>query len=119
MGSFRGKGSPPVRRSLKVGILDLIARKPVRSAYTRLMYPNFASIMPQAVGVWAEQLGHEVHYVTYTGLEDLPPKFPDTASLGSSERKASSPSSAGRTRGPILVTPGTTSITSSASPTGP
>ncbi len=77
MGDFDGSGSPPVRRSLKVGILDLIAKKPERSAYTRLMYPNFASIMPQAVGVWAEELGHEVHYDIYTGLEDLPPRFPD------------------------------------------
>ena len=27
--------------------------------------------MAQAVGVWAEQLGHRVQYLTYTGFEDL------------------------------------------------
>jgi hypothetical protein len=35
------------------------------------MLPNFASIMPQAVAVWAEELGCDVHYVTFTGSEDL------------------------------------------------
>jgi hypothetical protein len=35
------------------------------------MLPNFASIMPQAVAVWAEELGCQVHYVTFTGSEDL------------------------------------------------
>jgi hypothetical protein len=56
---------------LTVGIVDLIAKKPIDSAYTRLMYPSFASIMPQAVGVWAEELGHDVRYLTYTGRENL------------------------------------------------
>lgn len=32
--------------------------------------------MPQAVGVWVEELGHEVHYVTYTGFEDLYRELP-------------------------------------------
>jgi hypothetical protein len=58
-------------RRLRIGIVDLIARKPVDTPYTRLMYPSFASIMPQAVAVWAEELGHEVRYLTYTGREDL------------------------------------------------
>src|SRR5690606_3873679 len=29
------------------------------------------SIMPQAVAVWCEELGHEVRFVCYTGVEDL------------------------------------------------
>jgi hypothetical protein len=58
-------------RRLAVGIIDLIAKRPIDTAYTRLMYPSFASIMPQVVAVWAEELGHEVRYLTYTGREDL------------------------------------------------
>jgi hypothetical protein len=68
----------PARRSVKVGILDLIAKGPVNTPYTRVMYPNFASIMPQVIGVWAEQLGHRVSYSTYMGFEDLESElFPD------------------------------------------
>ena len=46
-------GMRPARAlgSLKVGIIDLIAQKPSKSLYARLMYPNFASIMPQVIGV--------------------------------------------------------------------
>ena len=40
------------------------------------MLPNFASIMPQAVGAWAEELGCEVFYDTYTGAEDLTRSIP-------------------------------------------
>ena len=35
------------------------------------MNPNLASIMPQAVGVWSEELGHDVRFMCYTGFEDL------------------------------------------------
>jgi len=35
------------------------------------MNANFASIMPQVVATWCEQAGHDVHYVCYTGFEDL------------------------------------------------
>lgn len=59
------------RKKLKVGIIDLVARQPTRSFYSRLVNPNYTSIMPQHVGVWSEQLGHEVHYLAYTGFEDL------------------------------------------------
>ncbi len=41
------------------------------------MFPNFASIMPQVIAAWCEQLGHRVHYVTYTGAEDLRRVLPD------------------------------------------
>ena len=34
------------------------------------MNANLASIMPQVVAVWCEELGHEVRYVCYTGFED-------------------------------------------------
>ena len=35
------------------------------------MNANLASIMPQAVGVLCEELGHDVRFVCYTGAEDL------------------------------------------------
>jgi hypothetical protein len=63
-------------RSLKVGVVDLIERQPSDTLYGRVLNPNFASIMPQVVGVWAEQLGHQVEYVTYTGYEDLRAELP-------------------------------------------
>jgi hypothetical protein len=63
-------------RRLRVGILDLVTKGPLRSVWGRLMQPNFASIMPQAVGVWAEEAGHEVRFVCYTGFEDLSRELP-------------------------------------------
>lgn len=35
------------------------------------MSANFASIMPQVIAVWCEELGHDVKFVCYTGCEDL------------------------------------------------
>src|ERR687883_1819329 len=58
-------------RRLRVGILDLVTNGPTRALYGRLMNANTASIMPQAVGVWCEEEGHEVRLVCYTGFEDL------------------------------------------------
>jgi len=49
------------------------------------MNANFASIMPQAIAAWCEQLGHEVSFVCYTGFEKLPldlPAKPDVAFIG-------------------------------------
>ena len=40
--------------------------------WARVMNANMASIMPQIIASWAEELGHEVHYLCYTGFEDLP-----------------------------------------------
>jgi hypothetical protein len=59
------------RENMNVAILDLISSKPERNLYGRLLNGNFASIMPQVVGVWAEELGHRVTYVAYAGWEDL------------------------------------------------
>ncbi len=55
----------------RVLVLDLATRAPAKSFYARVMNPNFASIMPQAVAAWCEELGHDVTYVCYTGFEDL------------------------------------------------
>ncbi|HEX5036537.1 MAG TPA: radical SAM protein [bacterium] len=64
------------RRSLRVGILDLVAGEPTKSLYARITNPNRTSFMPQAIAVWAEQLGHTVRYMSYTGFEDLQKEIP-------------------------------------------
>lgn len=68
-------------RKLKVGILDLVTKSPNPSLYGRVMNANLASIMPQIVGVWCEQAGHTVHFVCYTGLEDLLAELPSDIDL--------------------------------------
>jgi len=65
---------------LRVTIIDLAERGPTRDLFKRKMSPNFASIMPQAVAVWCEEMGHDVRYHCYTGSrsEDLTDPAADT-----------------------------------------
>lgn len=58
-------------RKLRITILDLVTKGPTRRLYNRIMNANLASIMPQAVAVWCEELGHDVRFICYTGTEDL------------------------------------------------
>ena len=58
-------------RRLQITVLDLVNKGPAKRLFARLMNANLASIMPQVVGVWCEELGHRVRYVCYTGFEDL------------------------------------------------
>jgi hypothetical protein len=58
-------------RPLRVTVLDLVTKGPTTRLYARVMNPNLASIMPQALAVWCEELGHQVRFVCYTGQEDL------------------------------------------------
>ena len=58
-------------RRLRITVLDLVTKGPTRRLYNRVMNANLASIMPQAVAVWCEELGHEVRFICYTGTEDL------------------------------------------------
>jgi hypothetical protein len=58
-------------RPLRVTIIDLVTKGPTNSLYARVMNQNLASIMPQVVGVWCEELGHQVRFICYTGREDL------------------------------------------------
>ena len=51
--------APGNNKRIRVGIVDLIAKKPSTSQKTRIIKPNYSSIMPQAIGVWVEELGHE------------------------------------------------------------
>ncbi len=62
---------PSSPRGRRIGILDLVTKSPRNSLYGRLMNANLASIMPQVLGVWCEEAGHQVHYVCYTGGENL------------------------------------------------
>jgi hypothetical protein len=56
---------------VRVTVIDFAERGPTRDLFKRKMSPSFASVMPQAVAVWCEELGHDVRYVCYTGYEDL------------------------------------------------
>jgi hypothetical protein len=45
------------------------------------MFPNLASIMPQVLGVWCEEEGHDVTFVCYTGFENLLEELPQDTDL--------------------------------------
>jgi hypothetical protein len=63
-------------KKLRVGIVDIVSKGPTRALYARVMNANLASIMPQVIGVWCRQEGHDVSFVCYTGFEDLPKELP-------------------------------------------
>lgn len=68
-------------RKLRIGIVDLVARGPIRTMYARLMHANLASIMPQVLAVWCEEEGHDVRLVCYTGVENLLEELPEDIDL--------------------------------------
>ncbi|HEX2451410.1 MAG TPA: hypothetical protein VHJ69_09715 [Gemmatimonadales bacterium] len=68
-------------RRLQIGVLDLVTKAPTRALYARIMHPNLASIMPQVVGAWCERAGHDVHFVCYTGFENLLDELPGDLDL--------------------------------------
>ncbi|MCL5029981.1 MAG: radical SAM protein [Bacteroidetes bacterium] len=68
-------------RKLQVGIIDLVSKKPNKKLFARIMNANFASIMPQVIGVWCEEEGHNVTYICYTGKEDLMKELPQDADI--------------------------------------
>jgi hypothetical protein len=45
------------------------------------MNANLASIMPQVLGVWCREEGHDVAFVCYTGFEDLLKELPANVDL--------------------------------------
>jgi len=63
-------------RRLRVGVVDLVGNRPTSDPWNRVMKPNFASIMPQVVAVWCEQMGHEVAFTCQTGVEPLERELP-------------------------------------------
>lgn len=68
-------------RKLRIGIIDLVAKGPTRALFARVMNANLAAIMPQVVGVWCEQEGHDVAFVSYTGFENLVKELPENVDL--------------------------------------
>jgi hypothetical protein len=68
-------------RKLRIGIVDIVSKGPTRALFARVMNANLASIMPQVIGVWCRQAGHEVCFVCYTGFEDLSKALPDNVDL--------------------------------------
>jgi hypothetical protein len=68
-------------RKLRIGIIDLVTKGPTRALWARVMNANLASIMPQVIGVWCEQEGHNVTLVCYTGFEDLLSELPECCDL--------------------------------------
>jgi hypothetical protein len=68
-------------RKLHIGVIDIVSRGPTRALYARVMNPNLASIMPQVIGVWCREQGHDVSFVCYTGFEDLLTELPPKVDL--------------------------------------
>src|ERR1700730_11882586 len=68
-------------RKIHIGIIDIVSRGPTRALYARVMNPNLASIMPQVIGVWCREAGHDVTFVCYTGFEDLLEELPANVDL--------------------------------------
>ena len=68
-------------KKLHIGIIDIVSRGPTRALYARVMNANLASIMPQVIGVWCRDAGHDVAFVCYTGFEDLLKELPAKVDL--------------------------------------
>src|SRR5215475_8574535 len=105
----RGTFGRVVMRRLRTTILDLVSKGSHRSLYGWVMNPNLASIMPQVVAAWCEELGHSVRYVCYTGAEDLAREMADDTDvlfIGAFTRSAQTAyaiSHVARCRGAITV----------------
>jgi len=68
-------------RKLKISIIDLIHNSPSSSLYRRVMFGNYVSIMPQIIGVWCMEEGHEVSYSIFTGSQNLKDLLSDNPEL--------------------------------------
>jgi hypothetical protein len=68
-------------RKLRIGVIDLVTKGPTKALWARVMHANFASIMPQVIGVWCEEEGHDVTLVCYTGFENLDEALPEDVDL--------------------------------------
>jgi hypothetical protein len=97
------------KRRLRITVLDLVSKGPTRSKFRRLMNANTASLMPQVIATWCEELGHDVRYVCYTGFEDVAATFGgdcDVLFVGSFSRSAQTAYAIGnlyRRRGAVTV----------------
>jgi hypothetical protein len=68
-------------KKLHIGIIDIVSKGPTKALYARVMNPNLAGIMPQVIGVWCREQGHDVTFVCYTGFEDLLEELPPKVDL--------------------------------------
>lgn len=68
-------------RKLRIGVLDIVMRGPTRAWFSRVMAANMSSIMPQVIGCWCREEGHDVTYSCYTGRENLLRELPDNLDL--------------------------------------
>lgn len=68
-------------KKLRIGIIDLASKGPTRALWARVMNANLASLMPQAVGVWCKEEGHDVTYLCYTGFENLVEELPQDVDI--------------------------------------
>lgn len=68
-------------RKLRIGVIDLVTKAPMRTLWARIMHANLAGIMPQVIATWCEQEGHDVTLVCYTGLEDLSKEVPKNVDI--------------------------------------
>jgi hypothetical protein len=66
---------------LRIGIIDIVSRGPTSALYARVMNANLASIMPQVIGAWCREEGHDVAFVCYTGFENLLEELPADVDL--------------------------------------
>ena len=68
-------------KRLKIGVLELLAdsvsQDRITSFYGARVRRHYASIMPQVVAVWCEQLGGDVTYATYYGQDEPRSLLPD------------------------------------------
>ncbi len=68
-------------KKLRIRIVDLIHNAPSQSLYRRVMFPSYVSVMPQVVGVWCRQEGHDVDYRIFTGPQNLKSLMTDDTDL--------------------------------------
>ena len=68
-------------KKLKISIIDLIHNSPSQSLYRRAKFSNYISIMPQIIGVWCREEGHEVNYFIFTGSQKLSDLLSESADL--------------------------------------
>lgn len=65
-----------MKKKLRIGIIDLVSKGPTKALWAKVMFANLASIMPQILGVWCEEEGHDVTFICYTGFENLIEELP-------------------------------------------
>jgi hypothetical protein len=68
-------------KKLRICIVDLVFIAPNHALYQRLMYGNYMSIMPQVIGVWCRQEGHEVTYILYGGFNNILHEIPEKTDI--------------------------------------